>query len=398
MRFGHLRYRPSRPNSQESGYMLIIVVFLVTVLVISMLAMTASMKEQVQRDREDEMIHRGVQYARAIKKYYKKFGAYPATLEALEDTNHVRYLRKKYKDPLTKDGKWTLVRYGQIQMGTQGGAGFTNSGQPGLPNVPGVTSMLQGQGSTSSFGQSSTGQSSFGQSSFGQSSFGQNSSFGQSSFGQNQQPAPFAGPGGSQVQMPTSGVDQNGATTNIPTGVTNDNSGTSAGATTPQGATTPGTPGALGTSGSTSSFGQTATGLTGTGPMGGGAIVGVASTSPKQSLRIVNQKNHYKDWVFVYDPMLDRGLIKGPYDPKKMAIGQQQQVGVPAGQAGNSGSSSSGNGFGNSSFGNSSFGNSSFGNSSFGNSSFGGSSFGGTNSGFGQQQQQPAQPSQPNQP
>jgi len=388
--------------------MLIIVLFLITVLVISALAITASMKEQVQRDREDEMIHRGVQYARAIKKYYKKFGAYPATLEALEDTNHVRFLRKKYKDPLTKDGKWVLVRYGQIQMGAQGGMGFTNSGQPGLPNVPGVTGMLQGQNpmqsntgsfgqssfGQSSFGQSSFGQSSFGQSSFGQSSFGQNSSFGQSSFGQNQapsQPVPFSGPGGQAQAQQTTGDSSNPAGT---PGATGNNSGANANGQNPQGSSGQSPNGSTG-----NNLGQTATGLIGTGPMGGGAIIGVASASPKESLRIVNQKNHYKDWVFVYDPMLDRGLIKGPYDPKKLAMGQQQQIGIPAGQAGNSGSSNSTSSFGNSGFGNSSFGNSSFGNSSFGsNNSFSSQGGGFNNNSFGAQQQQQPQPTQPNQP
>ena len=343
--------------------MLIVVIFLMTALAISALAITASIKEQIQRDHEDEMIHRGVQYARAIKRYYKKFGRYPATLEALEDTNHVRFLRQRYKDPLTKDGKWLLVRYGQIQMGSmQGGGGLNVSGQPGLPNVPGVTGMLQGQ--------SPTGQSSFGQSSFGQNSSFGNSSFGNSSFGQNSsgQGSIFGGGNSAQPQQTTTLGD---------TGVnTTANSGTAGTGTTGDTGTT-GTPG-TGTPGQ--NLGQNANGLVGTGVMGGGAIIGVASASKEQSLRIVAEKNHYNEWYFVYDPTLDRGgLIKGPYDPKK-ALGQfaggmtgGQQIGTPAGQAGNG----------------SAFGNSSFGNSSFGNS---GNSFG--NSGFGQQQQ-PQQPSQP---
>src|ERR1700742_3282178 len=113
MYFGHLQYRPRRRQSQESGYMLIVCIFLMAALVISALAMTASITEQIKRDHEDEMIHRGVQYARAIKRYYKKFGRYPATVEALENSNNIRFLRKQYKDPLTKDGKWVLLRYGQ---------------------------------------------------------------------------------------------------------------------------------------------------------------------------------------------------------------------------------------------------------------------------------------------
>src|ERR1700744_1079687 len=112
MLLGHLQYRPRRAHNPQSGYMLIIVIFLTTALVISAFAMTANITEQIKRDREEEMIHRGVQYTRAIKRYYKTFGSYPATLEALENTNHVRFLRQRYKDPLTPDGKWVLIRYG----------------------------------------------------------------------------------------------------------------------------------------------------------------------------------------------------------------------------------------------------------------------------------------------
>ena len=55
---------------------------------------------EIKRDREEEMIHRGVQYSRAIRAYYKKFGRYPTKIEDLENTNNLRFLRKRYKDPL----------------------------------------------------------------------------------------------------------------------------------------------------------------------------------------------------------------------------------------------------------------------------------------------------------
>ena len=38
---------------------------------------------------------------------------------------------------------------------------------------------------------------------------------------------------------------------------------------------------------------------------GGGPIVGVASTSKDASIRVLNDKDHYNDWEFVYDPRLD---------------------------------------------------------------------------------------------
>jgi type II secretory pathway pseudopilin PulG len=70
---------------------------------------------QVKRDREEELIHRGVQYSRAIKRYFKKFGRYPTRLEDLESTNQIRFLRKRYKDPITrKDFK--LLHPGDVQL------------------------------------------------------------------------------------------------------------------------------------------------------------------------------------------------------------------------------------------------------------------------------------------
>jgi hypothetical protein len=275
MYFGRFHHRPTR--KLQHGYMLIVVIFLMVGLMIAALATAPAIATQIKRDREEEMVHRGVQYARAVKKYYKKFGRYPPTLEALEDTNHVRFLRKRYKDPLTEDGKWTLVRFGQVQMnatGRQGGAGGgLLGGGTGLPNVPGVTGLLTGQPQ-----------------------------------------------GGQQTGINTTpgGISGTGAT----------------GTQGTQGA--PGTPGSNPGSTFGSSFGQSNTGVGGNQAIGGGAIIGVASASEKESLRVVDDKNHYKDWKFIYDPTFDRPgvLINGPYDPKKQMgqFGQQQQIGQPIGQ------------------------------------------------------------------
>ena len=82
----------------------------------------------MKRDREEEMIHRGVQYSRAIRRFVKKTGRYPTRLEELENTNNIRFLRKRYKDPVTgKDFK--LLHVGEVQLTSAAGiAGAAASG------------------------------------------------------------------------------------------------------------------------------------------------------------------------------------------------------------------------------------------------------------------------------
>ena len=68
--------QPTR-RSAEDGFVLIGVLFLVVVILI-MLAMAApKIATSIKRDKELELYHRGMQYTRAIKLYYKKFGALP---------------------------------------------------------------------------------------------------------------------------------------------------------------------------------------------------------------------------------------------------------------------------------------------------------------------------------
>jgi len=107
-------------------------------MVITALAVAPAFIQQAKRDREEEMIHRGTEYARAIKKYYKKFGRYPANLEQLDNTNQIRFLRQRYKDPLTKNGKWKLLNYGDIQT-------LLN---PNAPGTPAAALGSQGQGTS----------------------------------------------------------------------------------------------------------------------------------------------------------------------------------------------------------------------------------------------------------
>ena len=90
---------PSR--RRERGYMLLTLMLFVALLAVASMAWIEKVDFQIKRDREEELIHRGVQYSRAIRRYVRKFGHYPSRIEDLETTNNVHYLRKRYKDPIT---------------------------------------------------------------------------------------------------------------------------------------------------------------------------------------------------------------------------------------------------------------------------------------------------------
>ncbi|MGH9512117.1 MAG: hypothetical protein ACRD2U_08260 [Terriglobales bacterium] len=132
--------RASRPS--EGGYILLALLLTVALLTIAAAAIAPSIAFQVKRDREEELIHRGVQYSRAVQHYYKKFNRYPTKIEDLESTNNLRFLRKRYKDPITgTDFKVLYLSQVQAALGgvTPGaalglnpsGTSGSQSGQPG---------------------------------------------------------------------------------------------------------------------------------------------------------------------------------------------------------------------------------------------------------------------------
>ena len=58
-------------------------------------------KHAAQREKEEELVFRGQQYARAIGLFQRKFAnAYPPNIDVLVDQ---KFLRKKFKDPITND-------------------------------------------------------------------------------------------------------------------------------------------------------------------------------------------------------------------------------------------------------------------------------------------------------
>lgn len=110
--------RCQRPQANEQGFVMIAVLLFVAILMISLTVAMPKVIRQIQRDREIETMHRGMEYARAVRLYYRRFGAYPATIDALVMTNGIRFLRKRYTDPITGKDDWKPILLGHNKAPT----------------------------------------------------------------------------------------------------------------------------------------------------------------------------------------------------------------------------------------------------------------------------------------
>lgn len=132
--------------------MLVVVIFMLAILMLSLTVAAPVVRKEIQRDREVELMHRGKQYARAVKLYYRKFGAYPPNLEALVKTNDVRFLRKKYIDLSTGKEEWKIIRVGQQKTPSIGffGVPLGAAGATATAGVTGATPFASTSGSSAS--------------------------------------------------------------------------------------------------------------------------------------------------------------------------------------------------------------------------------------------------------
>ncbi|HKF49941.1 MAG TPA: hypothetical protein VKB38_21440 [Terracidiphilus sp.] len=256
-----------RGPGSEDGYILIGVLFLLALFIIAMAVAAPKIAADIQRDREVETMQRGKQYIRAIQLYYKKFNAYPPNVDALVKTNEIRFLRKRYIDPITGKDDWKPIPMGMNKAPLA--MGFF--GQP-LGGVGGMGAM----------------------------------------------PMPGTGPGGLSGgmgnptvgggltgeiggQSPTGGIFGNNPTP--PTSSSGSGSGTGPGAGTGTGTDQSGNG-----SGPTDANGNPIqSGAT----FGGAGIVGFSPASPKASILVYKKKTHYNEWEFTYTPLMDQQMMGG---------------------------------------------------------------------------------------
>jgi hypothetical protein len=147
---------------------LIIVMMIATMLLIALSAVLPSVYQEGQRERENELVFRGLEYGKAVALFHRQFGRYPTSIKELLQTNGMRFLRKEYPDPMDPKGKWRFIHVNAA------GVLLDSKNQPMVTNNPNPAGIGTG-GSGLGGGNSSMGGSSFGNSSFGGSSFGSSS-------------------------------------------------------------------------------------------------------------------------------------------------------------------------------------------------------------------------------
>ncbi len=129
-------------SADEGGYAMAALLAGMAIMAIFLSVALPAWRTAAQREKETELIFRGQQYAHAIAMFQRKYAnASPPNLDVLMNE---RFLRKKYKDPMTKDGEFQMI-YASQQASAQPNAGGTvpTQGQPtarpATPATPGGT-------------------------------------------------------------------------------------------------------------------------------------------------------------------------------------------------------------------------------------------------------------------
>ncbi len=114
-----LLMRSGRPTARSaaSGYSLVMVVMLITVMNIVAAIVLPLWSGMIRRDKEEELISRGLQYAEAIRVFQRRFGRLPVQLDELVKVEP-RSIRRLWEDPMTGKADWVLILDG-VPQGAQ---------------------------------------------------------------------------------------------------------------------------------------------------------------------------------------------------------------------------------------------------------------------------------------
>lgn len=153
--------RPFRSRTlDDQGYVMAVLLIGMAITAVWMSALLPAWRQQVTRQREQDLIFRGEQYARAVALFYVRN---QCTLPTnVDDLVARKFLRKKWKDPITNDD-FILVpgaqpgQGGAQQPGATPGRGGTGAPPVGQPGRSGATPVGGVGGGTTGTSPSASG-------------------------------------------------------------------------------------------------------------------------------------------------------------------------------------------------------------------------------------------------
>ena len=133
---------PMKLHGQERsgpGYAMVALLIALSIMAVMMTAVMPVWKQTAQREKEEELVFRGQQYVHAIALFQRKYAnTSPPNLNVLVEQ---RFLRKKFKDPITNDD-FEVLSAGQAAAGAPSNPGRQGGATAGR-GVPGSTTPSQ---------------------------------------------------------------------------------------------------------------------------------------------------------------------------------------------------------------------------------------------------------------
>ncbi len=127
-----MQLRGQANRDAQAGYAMAALLVAMAIMAVMMSMAMPVWKQAAQREKEEELVFRGMQYVHAIGLFKRKFAnASPPSLDVLVDQ---RFIRKKYKDPITNDDFQPLTE-------NQGGAGISGPAGGRGTATPGATAL-----------------------------------------------------------------------------------------------------------------------------------------------------------------------------------------------------------------------------------------------------------------
>ena len=94
-------------NERPRGFTVLMLLFMATILSIGLMVAVPFWETEIRREKEEELIFRGLQYVEAIRLFQKNNpGRYP---QSLEDLSKQKCIRRLFRDPMTEDGVWRVI-------------------------------------------------------------------------------------------------------------------------------------------------------------------------------------------------------------------------------------------------------------------------------------------------